>query len=95
MKYSPSDSTVVAALSYDSSYIQLSVRDEGFGIALPDQEKLFEKFFRSSSQDEEGPGGSGLGLAIVKEIVEQHSGQVTVESELGEGSIFRVRLPLV
>ncbi|TAN22285.1 MAG: hypothetical protein EPN33_08430 [Acidobacteria bacterium] len=69
------------------------VRDTGAGISTRDQPRIFERFYRV--QPAPGRSGSGLGLALVKHIVHEHSGEVTVESTLGAGSAFRVRLPLV
>jgi signal transduction histidine kinase len=70
----------------------LSVRDTGVGIASEHLPHLFERFYRvdpSRSSD----GGVGLGLAISRWIVEAHGGRIEVESQLGRGSTFRVRLP--
>jgi signal transduction histidine kinase len=72
----------------------IKVRDTGLGIAPADQARLFEKFFRSQRKELLRERGSGLGLAIVKSIVDQHGGRIHVESRLGEGSTFTVRLPI-
>ena len=71
----------------------IEVADEGFGIAAEDQARLFEEFFRSSQPEAARQPGTGLGLAIVKRIVARHGGEISVESELGKGSAFTVRLP--
>jgi PAS domain S-box-containing protein len=73
---------------------RISIEDTGAGIAPTDQARLFEKFYRIQSHDAEDSLGSGLGLAIVKSIVEQHGGQVFVESRLGAGSTFTIDLPI-
>jgi hypothetical protein len=70
----------------------LSVRDEGMGIAREDQARVFRQFERAYSADR--ISGLGLGLFIVKELVESHQGNVTLISEVGKGSEFRVDLPL-
>lgn len=70
--------------------IYVAIGDTGTGITTENIHKLFEPFFSTK----EGEGGTGLGLSIVKEIVKKHRGDITVESELGKGTVFTVRLPL-
>ncbi len=72
----------------------LEVRDSGMGIPAGEQEFLFERFFRTTTATEQAIQGTGLGLAISKAIVEAHSGRITVASEEGSGTTFRVALPL-
>src|SRR5690606_16678594 len=69
----------------------LAVRDEGIGIAPEAIEELFAPYSRLST---DVAGGAGLGLSVVQRIVEAHGGRVDVESAVGRGSTFRVRLPL-
>jgi signal transduction histidine kinase len=64
------------------------------GIPADEQQHLFERFFRTSKATEQAIPGTGLGLAISKAIVHAHGGQITVASEEGEGSTFRVALPV-
>ena len=70
----------------------IAVHDEGMGISKEDQKRIFEKFERASGND--GTGGLGLGLFITKQLVDAHGGEISVESQPGEGSTFRVSLPL-
>jgi signal transduction histidine kinase len=63
------------------------------GIDPADRDRLFSRFFRSRQAEEQSIQGVGLGLSITKSIVESHGGRIEVESELGRGSVFRVRLP--
>jgi signal transduction histidine kinase len=71
------------------------VSDTGLGIASAEQPRIFERFYRGESSRQVRAPGTGLGLAICAEIVERHSGKITLESELGAGSRFTVWLPPV
>jgi signal transduction histidine kinase len=72
----------------------LEVADGGIGIPADEQEQLFERFFRSSNARRAAVQGTGLGLVIVRAIAEAHGGSVAVTSLEGEGTTFRVELPL-
>jgi two-component system sensor histidine kinase SenX3 len=73
--------------------IELSVCDQGIGIAAEDIDRVFERFYRVDPARSRSTGGTGLGLSIVKHIVTNHGGTVTVWSAPGEGSTFTLRLP--
>ena len=75
----------------DDTYALVEIRDHGIGIAADDSERIFEKFARAVPR---AYGGLGLGLYITRRLVEAHGGTISVESAVGEGSTFRVRLPL-
>lgn len=73
----------------------ITVQDTGIGIAPDQQEHIFERFYRVNRDRSRKTGGTGLGLAIAQVITVKHRGSLTVESELGQGSLFTVQLPLV
>jgi two-component system sensor histidine kinase SenX3 len=94
VKYSePGDSVEVDATAADG-VLCISVRDHGIGIPSRDLERIFERFYRVDRARSRETGGTGLGLSIVRHVAQAHGGDVTVESIEGEGSIFRLRLPL-
>jgi signal transduction histidine kinase len=93
VKYSPDGSTVQVRVSCNSYEVSLEVSDTGIGIDGKDVEKVFDEFYRTSAARSVTPEGTGLGLSIVKSIVEAHGGTVELESQLGVGTKFTVRLP--
>jgi signal transduction histidine kinase len=97
INYTPNGKTIVVQtlVAIDAQSVSFTVADEGIGIDATDLPYIFERFYRTARARKEQFAGTGLGLAIVKEIVELHGGEVSVESELGRGSVFTVRLPLV
>ena len=75
-------------------FVKVIVSDTGIGIAEEDQERIFDRFFRVDKARSREQGGSGLGLSICKWIVDAHQGEIRVESDVGKGSSFIVKLPL-
>jgi signal transduction histidine kinase len=96
-KYSPEGGEVVVSVTRqqneDTEWGIISVRDHGIGIPSSDLPSIFDPFQRASNVNGRFPG-TGLGLASARQIVEQHGGTVTVDSEEGTGSVFTIRLPL-
>jgi signal transduction histidine kinase len=86
---------VSVRLWLEDGHANIEVADTGPGIPGKDLSRIFERFYRVDRARSRETGGTGLGLAIVRHVVEQHNGQVRVESELGRGSRFVVRLPAV
>jgi signal transduction histidine kinase len=95
MRYTEPGGKVAVRVEAAPGEARLSVADTGVGIPEADRPYVFERFFRSKGSRSANPGGSGLGLSIVRWIVEAHKGRVTVESEVGKGSTFTVRLPVI
>jgi signal transduction histidine kinase len=94
VKYTPTGGRVDVAVSAADGWAEVACTDTGLGISEVDQGHLFSAFHRSSNPDALSIPGTGLGLAISRRIAEMHGGEILVESTLGEGSTFRVRLPL-
>ena len=94
MKYSGSGRNIELRLARDGPHAVISVRDEGIGIPLADQTRIFEKFYRISTPENQRIPGTGLGLTLVEYIVKAHEGSVRVDSEPGRGSRFSILLPL-
>ena len=78
----------------EAEFLRVVVEDRGYGIERSDHDKIWQKFYRvaRAGRDKEEES-TGLGLSLVREIVEQHGGEVAVESELGQGSRFSFTLP--
>jgi signal transduction histidine kinase len=95
VKYTPAAGPVEVTVTCDAARgeVVLTVSDTGIGISAKDRERLFTRFFRTSDAHELAIQGIGLGLAICKSIVDAHGGTIELESEVGRGSTFRVRLP--
>ena len=93
MRYTNAGGWVKVSLRQDRSDVLISVQDTGIGIAKEDIPQTFARFWRSDVSRERESGGLGVGLAITKEIVDRHNGTILVESELGKGTTFTLRIP--
>jgi two-component system, sensor histidine kinase LadS len=93
IKFSDRAGQIRVEASDDTASYVIRVHDQGIGIKPQDRQRIFESFSQVDSSDTRKFGGSGLGLAITKRFVELHGGSIDVESELGKGSTFSVRLP--
>ena len=92
IKYSPSGSKVDLNAGFTEGQVVIRIEDNGIGISKDDLPYIFEDFYTSSDENK-AERGSGVGLALTRRIIEAHEGSITVESELGQGSIFELRLP--
>ena len=95
IKYSPEKPRVDIYTENVKNYIVMKVRDQGSGMSKLVQKKIFEKFYREHTGDIHNVKGHGLGLAYAKRILDDHHGQISVESEKGKGSTFIIKLPLI
>ncbi|MEU8299425.1 ATP-binding protein [Micromonospora sp. NPDC048909] len=93
INYSGEDTTVRVTAHGSEEHVEISVTDQGIGIAPSDVDRIFERFYRADQARSRATGGTGLGLAIVKHIASNHGGRVDVASTLGGGSTFTIRLP--
>jgi signal transduction histidine kinase/DNA-binding response OmpR family regulator len=90
-KYTPEKGTVSVIVEMEDSRLRLSVEDNGPGIAKKELDKVFDRFYQVEGTEDKG---TGIGLALVKELVDLYRGQISVSSEPGKGSRFRVSLPI-
>jgi signal transduction histidine kinase len=95
IKFSPNGGRVTTRLSRQYDRVRVEISDTGIGIPSEKLDKIWDRFYQIDSTSTRRFAGTGLGLAIVKRIVEAHGGEITVESEVGEGTTFCFSLPLV
>ncbi len=93
LKYTSSGGLVEICVLVNAQQVELTVQDNGSGIAEEDLPYIFERFYRADKSRNRLTGGSGIGLAIVKAIIEAHQGDIRVESKLGQGTEFIVSFP--
>jgi len=94
INYSPDGTQVAIALREYGELAEISISDQGVGIAEKEQERVFERFYRVDPARSRDTGGTGLGLSIVKHVITNHGGDISVWSVEGAGSTFTIRLPL-
>jgi signal transduction histidine kinase len=94
LKFTPRDGRVTVRIGRKAGVAFFEVEDTGMGISVEDQDRLFERFFRTSSATAQAIPGIGLGLSISQAIAEAHDGKITVSSRLGAGTMFRFEAPL-
>jgi signal transduction histidine kinase len=94
IKFTDAGEVAIKAETNNGSF-HVSVRDTGPGISAADQAKLFQEFQQADNAITKKKGGTGLGLAISKRIIEMHGGKIWVESQLGQGSTFAFKLPVI
>ena len=95
IKYSPDIPAIDIYTENVKDFVIIKIKDQGAGMSKVAQKRIFEKFYREHTGDLHNVKGHGLGLAYVKRIVEDHNGEVYVESEKGKGSTFIIKLPLI
>lgn len=93
-KYTGEDKRISLSAAADGRWLRLSVKDNGIGIPRSEHRRIFQKFYRVDERLSRAAEGTGLGLSIVKHVARAHAGRVEVESELGQGSVFSLLIPL-
>jgi len=94
VKYSSGTGDIFVTHKYENGNVIVGVKDSGIGIDQKDQERIFERFYRVEGKNEKTYPGFGIGLNIAAEIIDRHNGTVSVESELGKGSLFSFSIPI-
>jgi signal transduction histidine kinase len=96
IKYTPREGLIriTVDLAPEEGFLQVSVADNGVGIAPEDQDKLFRRFFRAASATQTRASGTGLGLYIARSLVELHGGRIWLDSDPSTGSVFYVTFPI-
>jgi signal transduction histidine kinase len=79
----------------EEGWAEIAVKDSGTGIPAENLKKIFDRFFTTKTSDAQGQGGTGLGLALCRDVIEAHQGRIRVESTVGKGTTFTLKLPLV
>ena len=92
-KYTPSGGNVIIKVLQSDGFVITEIKDTGIGIPAEDMPHMFEEFFRAGNVAKTTKG-TGLGLSLVKYIIERHGGNISIESELGKGTIFRFTIPI-
>jgi signal transduction histidine kinase len=93
IKFTPSGGTIRVSAAEKGDFIKVSVTDNGPGLSLEEQEKVFDMFYQADASTRRSNGGAGLGLAIARGIISMHGGQLWVESVKGTGSTFSFMVP--
>ena len=91
--FSPINSRITVGAKLKDGVVEITVSDQGIGISLENQSRIFERFYRVDPARSRSTGGTGLGLAIVKHVCENHGGEVSVWSVQGQGSTFTMKFP--
>jgi signal transduction histidine kinase len=92
----PSGGTIWVRLAYDASHrtVDLTIRDSGTGIPAEKLPRIFDRYYTTKSgPDASGKGGTGLGLSFCRDVIEAHQGRIRVESTVGKGTAFTLKLP--
>jgi signal transduction histidine kinase len=93
VKYTEPQGNITLTIGYQQGYLRISVADDGIGIPVSDQDKMFTKFFRANNVSGRNVQGTGLGLNLAQSLVRVASGEIWFESEEGKGTVFYAKIP--
>lgn len=93
IKYTENGGEIEIQAKTSNDFISILIKDNGIGIPLEDQKRIFERFYRVEKGRSRDLGGTGLGLAIARQIIEAHNGEISLTSEFGQGTIVKISLP--
>jgi signal transduction histidine kinase len=94
IKYTPEKGSIYISVKEEQNYAVIEIKDNGIGIPAEDLPHIFRRFYRVHKDRSKKMGGNGLGLAISKLITEIHNGEISVRSQVGEGTSFTIKLPI-
>ncbi|TDQ11276.1 ATP-binding protein [Pedobacter metabolipauper] len=95
VKYAREKTPIVISCILDNHKVVLSVTDQGMGISPSDVERLFDRYYRVENAGTKNISGFGIGLYLSAEIIRRHNGKISVQSEVGKGSVFQIEIPLI
>lgn len=95
IKYTENGGEIEIQAKRSEEFISILIKDNGIGIPLEDQKRIFERFYRVEKGRSRDLGGTGLGLAIARQIIEAHNGEISLTSEFGQGTMVKINLPHV
>ena len=95
VKYSTNRKEIIVSLSTVADQVEIGIKDFGMGLSEEDKKKVFSRFYRVDKARSRERGGNGLGLSIAKELIEGYNGSISLTSHLDQGTVFKVKLPIV
>ena len=95
VKYSTNRKEIIVSLSPTTEAVEIGIQDFGMGLSEEDKKKVFSRFYRVDKARSRERGGNGLGLSIAKELIEGYNGSISLTSHLDQGTVFKVKLPIV
>ena len=95
VKYSTNRKEIIVSLSTVADQVEIGIQDFGMGLSEEDKKKVFSRFYRVDKARSRERGGNGLGLSIAKELIEGYNGSISLTSHLDQGTVFKVKLPIV
>jgi len=95
VKYSMNRKEIIVSLSTVADQVEIGIQDFGMGLSEEDKKKVFSRFYRVDKARSRERGGNGLGLSIAKELIEGYNGSISLTSHLDQGTVFKVKLPIV